>query len=202
MSSHCLTDAEIISLIEHSNLPCVLVEGKDDNSVYSWLQIGQRAGGVELVVCNGRNTLLAVYDHRDRFVGKKVAFLADRDLWLFTGVPDTYSGIVFTEGYSIENDALSSGAVDRLLSLPEKTELKKLMHELACWFACEVAEHLQGRDPVLDTHVNQLIPLGEHTLDPNYVVCRNYKCNPSPALARQIRSKPRQFVRGKQILQL
>jgi hypothetical protein len=185
-----------------ARMDSLLSEGKDENSVYSWLQEGQSTEGAEILPCNGRTTLLAVYANRDRLVGKTVAFLADRDMWLFTGVPAAYAEIVFTEGYSIENDVLLSGTVHRFFSPREKAQFRKLTHALAMWLAREVAEHLRGHPAILDVHVDRLIPLGGHTLDTNYAADRAYRSAPSPELVRCIRARPKQLVRGKQILQL
>jgi hypothetical protein len=202
MSGNPLTETEITSLIEHSSLPIILVEGREDMSIYSWLASGRLPGGVEILPCSGRTTLLGVFERRHEFADKSVAFVADRDMWLFSGVPTCYLDVVWTHGFSVENDVLSSSLVDRLFSASEKEEFRKLARELCIWFAQEVTEYLDGRHAVLDVHINQLIPLKSQTLDPSYSARRRYRASSSKELLRRIQAKPKQMVRGKQILQL
>lgn len=156
--------------------------------------------GGALLSCGGRNALFEVYARRAELSHLKCAFLADRDLWHFTVVPEKYSAVVFTEGYSIENDVLAGDAVERLLSAGESAEFFTLLDRLAEWFAFEVNEWLSGRTPVLDVHVNVLAAPAARALNESWCSTRGFAPAPA-ALVGAIRSHYRRSLRGKQLLQ-
>ena len=170
-----ISEEELISTIKHSSLSTLLVEGKSDMRIYLWLEKNyKRPLHLDVLSCNGRKLLLSVFNRRGEFVDKKVAFLADKDMWLFSGVPSVYKDIVFTHGYSIENDILASHTVDFLFETEEKNEFEVLCSELCKWFAFEVEEHLAGRECYLDVNVNQIIQLGCRKLNRNYLRKRRF----------------------------
>ena len=108
----------------------------------------------------GRETLLAVYQRRNEFAHLPVAFVADRDLWLFSGIPPGYPDIIWTEGYSIENDLYAGASLEDLLNADEVDEHRQVLDLIIEWFAFEVEEYLAGREPRVDTHCNEIVPLG------------------------------------------
>ena len=95
-----LTVDEIVAYLSRSQLPTVVVEGKDDMRIYGWAEA--RVGNTKAYVLatGGRNTLLAVYQRRNEFANLPVAFVADRDLWLFSEIPADYHDVIWTQGYS------------------------------------------------------------------------------------------------------
>ncbi len=113
---------------------------------------------------------------------RKSWFLADRDMWLYSGIPSEFKEIVFTHGYSIENDVLCCTAVHRLLTADERRRFASTLKQLARWFALEVNEYLAGRAAVVDVHINQIVPLGETTLRSDIAATRGYQGSPSNAL--------------------
>jgi hypothetical protein len=130
----------IVSTLKHSSLPTVLVEG--DTEIVLFGNIERMIGNfnVDFIPCGGRNTLLEVYNSRNEFAHLKVNFIADQDMWLFTGIPNEYADIWFTSGYCIENDLYKDGKnqIARLL-FPDELEIKKsLITNIAKWFAHQV----------------------------------------------------------------
>ena len=69
-----------------------------------------------LAFVGGRSNLFAVYDRKSEFGHLPVAFIADQDKELFTQLPAGYEEIIWTQGYSIEND-LYAGAEPSLENL-------------------------------------------------------------------------------------
>ena len=108
----------------------------------------------------GRETLLAVYKRRSEFAHLPVAFVADRDLWLFSGIPPIYHDIIWTEGYSIENDLYADANLENLLDADEVEEHQQVLEAIIEWFAFEVEEHLACRPAQVDKHCNEIVPLG------------------------------------------
>jgi len=116
------TADEMVSYLKSSSLPTILVEGRDDEMIYDWLEERFSSHNAFVLPCGGRTVLLAVYERRGEFSNKKTAFLADRDIWLFTAIPPEYLDIVWTEGYSIENDLYAGTNLEVLLDSDEASE--------------------------------------------------------------------------------
>lgn len=140
MGDTVLTLEEIVGSILGSDLPTVLVEGNGDMRILRRIEHIVGAHQLNFLSCGGRTNLLAVFEQRSKFQGKKVAFYADKDLWYFTGVPAEYADIVFTYGYCVENDLYYDGKplLDGLLEARQRTLLEGLMLRVAKWFAFEV----------------------------------------------------------------
>jgi len=195
-----LTTAEIVQVLLHTSMPTLLVEGPTDADVFRLVE--SRAGllGGTVLSCGGKKPLLEVYSRRNEFPHLKCVFLSDADLWHFGEVPVEYSDVLVTSGVSIENDILDGDAVERLLSTSERAEFSVLIDCLVDWFAFEVTEWSQGRDPLLDIHVNVLVPSGTGVLCDKWCVSRGYVAPPS-TLVGSIRANYRVKLRGKQLLQ-
>lgn len=145
-SSRQLTVNELVSMLRHSSIPTILVEGPDDMMVYQWLKQHIKPLKAFPIDCGGRINLLSVYGRRNEFSHLKTVFLADKDLYVFLGIPDEYSDVLWTTGYSIENDIYAgSTRLDDLLDEAELNDYKKLIEEIIEWFAFEVEKHKTGK---------------------------------------------------------
>ena len=99
-----MTVDECVAALHRTYLPTVIVEGKDDMQIYQWTERRVGIQNANVLPVGGKETLLAVYERRNEYAHLPVAFVADKDLWLFSGIPPDYPDIIWTEGYSIEND--------------------------------------------------------------------------------------------------
>ena len=122
-------------------------------------------------------------------------------MWRFTAPPIELSGIIFTAGYSIENDLYAGSSIESLLDQAEKTQHIALLAVLCRWFAFEVSEHLLGRSAHCAKHINQVVDLNTFDLLPIFVAQRNF-VEPDPGLIRQIYSSYQMQLRGKSLLEL
>ena len=115
MPTPYLTVEELVATLRNSDLPTVIVEGQDDMRIYRWVEerLGSRTANV--LPTGGRPNLLSVYERRREFLDLPVAFVADQDMWLFSGIPTEYGGVIWTEGYSIENDLYADADLEKLL---------------------------------------------------------------------------------------
>lgn len=129
-----LTVEEIIGTLNHSSSSVVLVEGDSDVIWYREFE-PELNDKILLFPVGGRKQLFEVYKRRDE-IRPRVAFVADKDMMIFDGVPDEYRDVIFTEGYSIENDILkNSNLVQCLFSDKDRRRLLKAKPPLARWFA-------------------------------------------------------------------
>lgn len=194
---------ELVSTLRRSKLPTVVVEGRDDMQIFRWMEDLLKIHAVDILGVGGRSNLFAVYDRRGEFAHLPVTFIADRDKELFTQLPAGYEEIIWTQGYSIEND-LYAGAEPSLESLMdphEADEHRQVLNIIVEWFAFEVEEFLAGRDYKFDHHCNKIVPLGQIVMDNNFRQRRGFR-QPNAELEQQIREAYQLQLRGKQLFQM
>ena len=195
------TVEELVAALRRSALPTVLVEGQEDMRIYRWVEarLGNRAANV--LPTGGRDKLLSVYKRRQEFAKLPVAFVADKDMWLFSGIPSNYDGVIWTDGYSIENDLYAGTELENLLDAEEALEHQQLLDAIVEWFAFEVEEYLEGRPFEVKNHCNQIVPLGQTQIDENFRKSRGFR-PPGEEIHRQIRDAYQLQLRGKQLFQM
>ena len=79
-------------------------------------------------------------------------------MWLFSGIPSDYDGVIWTEGYSIENDLYADAELENLLAVEESQEHQQLRDAIVEWFAFEVEEYLADRPFKVSNHCNEVVP--------------------------------------------
>ena len=110
-----LTVDEIVNTLKRSSLTTVLVEGKDDILIYRWIEDEIGIVNANFLPCGGRDKLLQVYERRHEFADLKTIFVADRDAYVYINPPVNYNDIIWTNGYSIENDLYFGRKIELLL---------------------------------------------------------------------------------------
>ena len=130
-----------------------------------------------------------------------VAFVADKDMWLFSGIPSDYAEVIWTEGYSIENDLYTDAELENLLDPEETQEHQQMLEAIVEWFAFEVEEHLAGRPYEVKTHCNQVVPLGQTQMDEDFRISRGFR-PPEEKNHQKIRREYQLQLRGKQLFQI
>lgn len=157
MSSSYTID-EIIALVNHSSLKInIFVEGNDDEYIYRQLVNTYFKDGVDFINCNGRSRLIEIFKLKNTMNNKKVIFIADKDMYIFRNIPEEYSEIIFTKGYSIENDLIFPG--DHLMkyfSKEEKEKFEKVKNVVIKWFAYSIIQCLRGNSVKIDKSIYQI----------------------------------------------
>lgn len=221
-----LTADEIIATLNHSTLPTILVEGPDDRMICRWLELFIPWQIGDPLPCGGREKLLQIYKRRSELRKANTVFLADQDMYLFTAIPEDYQGgsIVWTSGYSIENDIYASTSkIDDLLAANEQTDYQAILAKVIAWFAFEVEEYRSGREHKVDSvkirerdkDFEQQLTQG--TLDPKetYLIINRHNTgislelrprqpyqSPSPQLVQEITADFKLRVRGKTLFDI
>ena len=201
MSLPPLTADEWVRTLRRSSLPTVLVEGKDDMRIYRWVEerLGTRKTNVQAV--GDRNKLLSIFERRREFPDLPVAFVADRDMWLFSGIPSDYDGVIWTEGYSIENDLYVDAELENLLDAGKVQEHQQLLDAIVEWFAFEVEEYLAGRCYKVSNHCNDVVLLGQTRINEGFRKKRGVR-PPSKETHRQVQEEYQLQLRGKLLFQM
>ena len=196
-----VTVDHLVDVLRRSRKPNIVVEGDDDVIIYR--ELTRRIGILEVVLLpsGGREKLLQVYNRRDEFAQVPVAFIADQDMWLFSGIEPGYDDVIWTNGYSIENDLYSDATLERLLDANEVAEHQQILDSISTWFAFAVEEYLAGNAPNLDLHCDAMVPPGTTELDADFCARQGFRI-PDTERVRQIRSTYQLLLRGKQLFQL
>jgi hypothetical protein len=160
------TTDEIVELLKRTSLTTVLVEGTDDAAVYRHMETLMAGIKATILPCGGRTALLAVFSRRTEFQAKAVAFLADKDMWLFSGVPPEYSDIVWTQGYSLENDLYHESDIERLLTIEETATFRNLIDLASKWFAFQVENYKKGLVVNVALHISAVVTQDAQDLSP------------------------------------
>ena len=192
---------ELVATLRRSQIPTVIVEGKDDMRIYRWIEerIGTRKANV--YPAGNKNKLLCVYERRNEYAHLPVAFVADRDMWLFSRIPPCYHGIIWTQGYSIENDLYAGAELENLLNTKEAEKHQQVLDSIIEWFAFEVEEHLADRPPKVGYHCNQIVPPGQTNMSEEFRNSRGFR-PPNEKLHQQIKKMYQLQLRGKLLFEI
>ena len=192
---------ELVSLLKKTNLPTIVVEGSDDIIIFRHLEDRLSKIGVDVLPAKGRSKLLQVFERRMEFMGsKRVAFIADRDTWVNTGIPPSFcdNTLIFTDGYSIENDVFRDGNLESLLVTSEREIFARELELFISWYSIALARYLVDGTEKIDLHPNQVFQDGclEKLLIP-----REGECSPEE-LKNELKSNYARLIRGKSLLNL
>lgn len=195
------TVKELVAALRRSDLPTVLVEGQEDMRIYRWMNERLGSQTAYVLPAGGRENLLCVYKKRHEFADLPIAFIADRDMWLFSGIPSDYDEVIWTKGYSLENDLYAGAELENLLTAEESQEHQQLLDAIIEWFAFEVEEYLAGRPFEVAHHCNRVVSLGQTQMDEKFRNSRSFR-PPGEEIHRQIREAYQLQLRGKQLFQM
>lgn len=155
-----ITPDEIVAALKRSSLSTVVVEGDDDIIVYRKLENELAKFDVDVIVAKGRNTLIEVFRRRAEINnGQKIAFIADRDQWVFAAVPEEflYKELLFTDGYSIENDVYRDGKLHAYMDAAESTQFKNEIDKVIECYALAMSRMLKNQEGRVAVHPNMIL---------------------------------------------
>jgi hypothetical protein len=192
---------EIVEILKRTSLPSIVVEGRDDIVVYRRIEERMSTIGADVLPALGRDKLLKVFERRSELPSTaRVVFIADKDTWVHSGVPAEYSDqmLVFTDGYSIENDLYRDGQLEGLLLGAERQAFERELEDFVSWYAIALSRHLTDNNENIRLHPN-------HVLDRRFfsdLVSLRYGESDPQALRDEIRSDYPRLLRGKSLLSL
>ena len=207
MRENPLTPEILLETLKRSSLKTVLVEGSDDMEVYRKVEriIGVR--NIDLLPTGGKTALLKVFQKRNELNSSRVMFIADKDAWVFSNVPEEYEEVFLTNGYCIENDLFSDGSdlVLNLLDQSERERFLEIVKNVTPWYAFEVKK-INGE--IVDSPFSDVTLLSEKVLNrannalvDTFLESRNYS-SPCPVLCADIQENFALKLRGKYIFQI
>ncbi|WP_181315048.1 DUF4435 domain-containing protein [Photobacterium phosphoreum] len=203
MSKSLPTIDEIINTLKRSSMPTILIEGSDDVYIYRYLKQKFVNRLVNLQPCGGRINLFTIYDRREEFTGKKVLFIADKDSYRFSGVPEDKCDVIFTEGYCIENDIYDGSDIEDILDAESLPSFNITKDCLIRWFTFELQKYIDSNHQqtmAVGHHINYIIPDGTSKICSNFIAQIGYQ-EPRADVLDLIISNVNLNIRGKQLFQ-
>ena len=196
------TPDELIATIARSSFPSIVTEGDDDVIVLRRLEDEFAETGLTLLPAGGREAVLEVFERRHTLPARaRVFFIADRDLWVISGVPVQYQApdLIFTSGYSIENDMYMDGDLELLLTRSEHRIFQRELEIVCRWYALALNRCFEGLGENISIHPNELLG------DPDRAVALNelkdFEQYPE-ALRQRIFNDYARLLRGKTLFAL
>lgn len=139
MANKYLTDDELIATINHSSEPYIIIEGPDDVMIYRWILDDINCTSM-LEPRNGCGGVKNIYNRRNEITNPKVVFICDKDTYVYTNtIPEKYKDILYTEGYSVENDLYSGKKLESVLFDKKDKDLFSIaLDSFLRYYACEL----------------------------------------------------------------
>lgn len=189
---------EFIATLRRSSLPTIIVEGIDDIVVYRYFEERLSRWGVSLMPVGGRQMVIDIFKRRGEFSAVKLAFVADMDFFVHSGVPaDLVSDeLIFTDGYSVENDVFRDGCLERLLKVEEREKFSDELAKFLRWYALALSRYLAGSSESISLHPERVLS--------NYddlIVLVEGEVYPD-ALLQSVQDDYRKLLRGKSLMPL
>ena len=194
---------EWVALLERSMLPTIIIEGSDDVLVYREFE---KKLNVDVLPVGGRNTILEIFKEKNtnpKLANKNIIFIADLDTWVYQGLPDEYNSptLIFTNGYSIENDILRDyGCEDILINTPNiYQKYKEDISKFIQWYALALQSMIQNINQdnkyrKLSTHPQNIL----NDFD-NFKCLLESECYPE-SLINELTGDYLRLIRGKSLL--
>lgn len=196
-----ITVDEMIATLKRSSLPTLVTEGGDDVIVFRGAEVDFSSVGLSILPVGGRDKLLQIFCRRDELEHITIAFIADRDVWVYDKVPPEFvsENLVLTDGYSVENDLYRDGNLENLLTNDEVGRFRAELSAFIKWYALAVARVLDGRGGKIRVHPN-------HLLDNNERLKDELKLQEGEAYPDDLKSKIdsdyKKYLRGKSLMPL
>lgn len=196
------TNDEIISMLIRSNIPTLVSEGRDDAVVLRIFEKEFSDVGLSLLPVGGRSRVLQIYERRNELRKDQIVlFLADKDTWCITGIPPEYIDdcIMFTSGYSIENDLYVDSDFEKLLSTDEEKAFFSELDFVCDWYSIMLNRKLRGQEAEYSAHPDNI-------MDNRALFCKESLLSPNEEfpidLRNNIRERYKNLLRGKTLLSL
>jgi hypothetical protein len=196
-----LTVDEIVDTLKRSSLTTVLVEGKDDILIYRWIESEIGVVNANFFPCGGREKLLQVFERRSEFPDLKTIFVADKDAYVYVNPPENLSEIIWTNGYSIENDLYFGRNIESLLDEQEKDIFSTSLNSFIEYYAFEVENFLEGREFCFSNHPQHLICDFQNIVKQDFLEQINF-VRAKDEVVENLRNNYDVLIRGKSLFAL
>ena len=185
----------LVNILKSSGQPTIVVSGGEGNVNIIDKLVKHHDVKAKTMRIHKRDTLLSVYERRNEFFHLPVAFVADQEMKLFTGNPERHTDIIWTQGYSLENDLYADADLEVLLEPHEVWRHQQVIKSTIDWFAFEVGEFLNGNPVKMDLPLREIVPEGEFELHQDLRPKTGIR-QPLPERVQQIRDRYQLLLPG------
>jgi hypothetical protein len=113
---------------------------------------------IDFFSCMGVNNLMGVFNRRNELANLHVLFFRDRDLLIHTGIPGGLTEMLFTKGYSIENDVYAETGIEDILLTPvERQNHTIAKRNFILWYAAKIHQTINGLNSSYKTSPIQIL---------------------------------------------
>jgi hypothetical protein len=182
-------------------VPIVAVEGSTDVELLRYLEeyIGIKGA---VIPCGGSGTLFRLVTRSREITNSRVAFLADQDFCCLRGGHVVHPRVVYTWGYSIENDVIAGSRIDRLIHDNEKGDFDRIRWLVAKYFSFEYERAVaERRDIVWNVSLQSIISLPRVRLAPQIQFAQEISDHDT-VFCRRLYRHIKKLLRGKQLVQM
>ncbi len=189
-----------VAQIEDSGLLTIVIEGKDDLAVYNEFEdiYGLSEPLVSVLPVGGRNTALGIFKKlKNTEHINKTIFIVDKDQWVIKGIEEEYihNRIIFTHGYSFENDIFIDGNLENDLKSKNLSVFNNELPILLKWYALEVDRIQNNRNTYnLKAHIDNIF-----NQEANFTTPLEGETFPTETYEKLLIEYP-QLLRGKTLL--
>lgn len=191
------TPEELAAVLERTDLPTLVTEGRTDYSVFRNLQKQLRVG--KCLPAGGKRKVLAIRDIHGCDPTGRARYLVDQDLWSITSVPEDIQNcpVTFcTDGYSIENDGLRDANVESLIYDNELEQYNHGLDRLCEWHSAISILKLNGEDIKFERKISEVLLPGQAVFTDEALAILDRSAPPQDLIDRIRNDYPR-LLRGK-----
>lgn len=189
------TPEEALAVLRNSSLPTVVTEGRDDYQTLRRLEERLDDLGVDFLPLCGKDSVLRVFEELPDHRRTNTLLLVDLDHWMYFGIPPKYQSknLLYTFGYSIENDLILDYDLTLLLTRNEKENFLSEVNLVAASHSIEIERARPDKNCSISRHPSDILKetfeldmLEPSEVEMHAVLVANYK----------------QIMRGKTVFQL
>lgn len=171
MNSRYLNDDELISSINRSSLPYIIIEGTDDVVIYRWILDDIDCVGM-LEPRGGCGGVRKIFDRRNEITNDKVIFICDKDVRVYMDeFQEECEEMIYTEGYSIENDLYQGKKIEEQLFEKKDKELFSMaLNSFLRYYACEIEKFKDNKDYDLKRKPESILDHKDYSLKMNLLI--------------------------------
>lgn len=154
-----VTATEAIATIERSSLLTVILEGEGDYFAFARIEAELSEHGISFMPLCGRDLVLDVINSLSAESLSRCLAIVDLDTWIYSNIPENAinSNVLFTFGYSIENDIILNSDICSLMTDSERATFLSELKIVVNWYANELDNKLSGGDAQLSRHPSHIL---------------------------------------------
>ncbi len=193
---------EIYALLKKTELPTVLVEGKDDIIFYRAIENELGKLEVDMLPAGNKQAVLALREKiKAHPIAMPIVFIVDKDLWVHSEVtyPNDIEDVITTSGYSIENDLFRDGELEILMTPDERKIFKEELIKFSRWYALALSRNFKGIESSFRTNPGKV--LDDSSFYDQEIALHKDEDYPEPIFT-QITAEYQHYLRGKSLFSL